>query len=85
MADAQVRVTGRNTLRDARLAQYDPASGVIQMYGCFGVGDTRVINASGEDVTPEREAEVPVLLTFQLAGDTPLISGSEVWPGDDFC
>lgn len=85
-----VIVTGKTTFAQPNLTrnaqQRDQAQ--IEIYGCAGVGDTRIFNSGGDDITPpDRDVSVPLLLSFEseARADTLLLSGSELWAGDDFC
>ncbi|WP_130353705.1 hypothetical protein [Agromyces ramosus] len=64
-------------------------SAAVTTYVCLDVGDVRVVDSSGVDVTPPgRRSRTPIQAQFVSSPNDPselLPSGSESWPGDDFC
>jgi hypothetical protein len=83
-----LRLDGRGRIDSTRLVEYgsDDTSTWISMYACSDVGEVRVIDASGTDVTPQRDERVPVVIDLeQMHGEALLVAGSSKWSGDDFC
>ncbi|MCP2370914.1 hypothetical protein BJ978_001590 [Agromyces terreus] len=84
LGDNDYRIVGRGTLGKATLMERTDST--VHIYGCVGVGTSRVIDGDGKDVTPTgRPQSVPLELTFQIDNGELLLSSSDVWPGDDFC
>lgn len=90
MAAQGLRVTGSNTIDTTSIVssyQHDGTVNVV-IYGCVGVGTTRVLDEDGTDLTPaERDERVPLVLSFESTGSMSrlVLSGSDAWTGDDFC
>ncbi|MFC5788554.1 hypothetical protein ACFPPE_01660 [Agromyces tardus] len=83
-----LRSTGRTTFDTVSLAEYAESEQPprISMYACVDVSGTRLINSAGVDVTPaDRDSRVPVLLSFEGGPGSVLVSGSQLWSGDNFC
>ncbi|GAA1939270.1 hypothetical protein [Agromyces allii] len=84
LAQHEYRVVGRGTIDAPRLMER--SGSVVRIYGCVGVGTTRVLDASGVDITSsERPTTIPLQLSFEAKNDTLLVADSDVWSGDDFC
>ncbi|MFD6054049.1 hypothetical protein [Agromyces sp. NPDC060279] len=88
MARLGYRATGAVELRSIRLVEYvataDPE--IIRAYACIGVGETRIFDSRGTDVTPDdRKADVAVILEFGASEDQVRLVRSEAWDGDTFC
>lgn len=59
---------------------------VVSIYACQDVSATRLMNSSGEDITPvDRDVRVPLVLEFRGTSSAILLSGNQLWSGDDFC
>jgi hypothetical protein len=85
-AELRQHIEGRATFRNPQLVQYQPDTGLVQIYACTDASQTRVIDATGVDVTPERQPEVPFVVTFTVSGDRQLlIEEAEVWDGAGIC
>lgn len=85
-----LRIEGTNTLDTTSLVERSEsaATAFVSIYGCVGVGSTRVIDGSGQDVTPvDRDDRVPVVISLETraADGVTLVAGTEPWSGDDFC
>lgn len=55
---------------------------VVVIYACIDVSETVIVDADGNDVTPERDERVLLEVEFQAAGPEPiqlLIARSELW------
>lgn len=82
---------GTTTYDGMRLVERTEAGGVatVSTYVCLDVTDVRVIDAAGNDVTPaERAPRSPIQAHFESSpGDSTVLlpSGSESWPGEEFC
>lgn len=88
MARLGYTATGAVELRSMRLVEYvatgDPE--LIRAYACIGVGETRIFDSRGTDVTPDdRKAVVAVILEFEATGDQVRLVRSEAWASDTFC
>ena len=80
-----LHVTGEVAFRNARLMQYDGAA-LIQMYACSDMSNARLVDGSGTDVTPERDEQIPLLLSFNAsASDAVELSESELWDRAGIC
>ncbi len=85
---SSLRLTGRGQIDSERLVEHsrDGSTAFVSMYACSDISAVRVVDASGNDVTPERKERVPVQLSFeQQKGEALLVAGSTSWSGDDFC
>jgi len=83
-----LRMTGATGYDIVALVDADLTTGATQTYACLKVGDSRILDADGNDVTVRnRPAVVAVLLTFELdaAGRGLVLGGSETWSGESFC
>lgn len=87
MREKGLHFSGSGTHRPDGLETIDAARSNLAIRMCLGVGDGRIIDADGNDVTPaDRDPETPVLVSFVvLEPQRVLISGSDLWSGDDFC
>lgn len=89
MATQDLRIVGENTFSTKSLIEHAEQNGtaVVSIYACVGVGTTRILDAGGVDFTPaDRDEVVPLVLAFESGQEkTLLLSGSEMWTGDDFC
>ena len=81
---------GSSSFDTVELQQYaddfaSPAS--IVLYLCLDVSQTRVVNANGVDVTPQRPERVPLEVGFETEDRSQalLLTSSESWTGDNFC
>ena len=85
------RSEGTGVFDSATLQQYaDDGAGVaeVSLYLCLDVSAIRIYDSSGLDVTPERDERLPLEVQFANAAEfsAELVqTGSELWPGDDFC
>lgn len=90
LLDLGIRVTGETDFEAKQLQQVidiGDGSARVLLYGCTDVSSTRVINASGKDVTPERQNVLPVEVEV-LFGGSPVVgrvSSTAKWTGDNFC
>jgi hypothetical protein len=86
--DRGLRMTGSTKYEIVELVGADLATGATQTYACLAVGDSKILDADGNDVTvKDRPAVVAVLLTFER-GDVwgeLVLGGSEAWSGESFC
>jgi hypothetical protein len=61
----------------------------VTAYACDDVSNSRLIDASGTDITsPSREDVVPLEVSFQnlhSGSSTLVVEGSDPWSGTDFC
>lgn len=80
------RVSGPITFAKTRLVQYQDGVGLIQIYACSDLSGARLIDGGGNDVTPEREEQVPLMLTFSIERpDSVLLSKSDLWDRPGVC
>ncbi len=90
MSAQGLKVIGANSLDTTSLIEHSEEAGAAQVsiYGCVGVGTTQIVDESGNDLTPaERSNKVPLVLNF-VSAEVPgvlILSGSDLWSGDDFC
>lgn len=74
-----------------KLQQVDAdASGVnVVAYSCLDLTGTRILNASGMDVTPStRQLQLSVQVSFRSSATAPsllLVDSNEPWSGSSFC
>jgi hypothetical protein len=60
--------------------------GEVSVYLCLDSSQSRVIDASNNDVTPSTRVDRwPLLVSFQNSGGRLILSGSETWTGTNFC
>jgi hypothetical protein len=91
LAARKEHISGRSTYSHFTLQDLDQSPlGRVQLvaYACMDVSETRLLDGSGNDVTPDRIEIVPLQLTFTNAtkgSKTFLIDGSDSWSGNDFC
>lgn len=92
LAKSGVHFVGDSTFSDFRLqdlTQSERGSVSLAAYVCDNVGNSRVIDANGTDVTPsDRKDLIPIQVQFRNleAGASRLVvEGSTVWAGRDFC
>ncbi|MET4158468.1 hypothetical protein [Agromyces sp. PvR057] len=84
LSEHHYRVEGRGSLDKPTLMERSDST--VRIYGCIGVGTSRVLDAEGNDITqPDRDSAVPLELTFSWSGDRLLLAGSDVWSGEDYC
>lgn len=82
---SQRRIEGKAELASFALQDYQ-LDGSATAYVCLDVSGTRVVDASGRDVTPpDRRPGQPLLVRFEFTEGELLLSGSEVWQSGDFC
>lgn len=85
------RSEGVSTFDSASLQQYsDDGTGIaeVSIYLCLDVSAVQIFDASNVNVTPERDDRLPLEVQFINAAEysAELVqTGSEQWPGDDFC
>ena len=85
------RSEGSSAFDSAALQQYsDSGDGIaeVSIYLCLDVTAVRILDTSSKDVTPERDDRIPLEVQFKNSAQysSELVqTGSEQWPGDDFC
>jgi hypothetical protein len=84
------RLVGRSSFFDFRLQSLSrdaDGSAVLAAYVCDDVSRTKVVDATGADITPKlRLRIVPLQVRFKTLAPTRfLVEGSEPWSGEDFC
>jgi hypothetical protein len=60
----------------------------ITTYLCLNVGDVRILDLAGGDVTPaDRQDVLPMVISFSATKSSPnlIIESSDVWAGTNFC
>lgn len=82
------RLEGDVSITDFSLQRYDESVGVAEVvaYVCLDVSATRVVDESGADVTPDRQAKVGLEVTF--VGDSTdglKVGSSEQWSDSSYC
>ena len=89
--EAGMHTTGTTTYDNFDLIEQFEVDGVahVSAYVCLDVGDTRVIDAVGADVTPaDRRVRAPLQVSLESNADGAnqlVVAGAEPWSGDDFC
>lgn len=80
------RLEGGMTFTKPRLFQYQDVDDLIQMYACADVSGAQIVNEAGENVTPERQDTIPLLVSFSITATTAvLVSKVEVWDRAGIC
>jgi hypothetical protein len=80
------RTTGDSRFDTVSLERYDRTTEKLSAFLCLDVGNIRILDASGSDVTPaERPSRLPMSIQFALIGSKFLVSQSDTWPGKNFC
>jgi hypothetical protein len=86
MKEAGIHTTGAGEVLAPRLSQSDPMRKELELQLCLGVGDSRFFDAHGTDVTPNRDAATPLVVSLTaVRPDDVVVTGSVLWPGDTFC
>ena len=84
-----LRAVGGPTVTYFELQQFsESAEGAeVVVYVCLDVSETRVVDATGADVTPpDREPTVPLEVEFVSdEANSLLVARSDVWSGSSFC
>ena len=89
--EAGMHTTGTTKYDHFDLMEQFEVDGVahVSAYVCLDVGDTRVIDAVGADVTPaDRRVRAPLQVSLESRADRAnhlVVAGAEPWSGDDFC
>ncbi|WP_448811147.1 hypothetical protein [Agromyces bauzanensis] len=87
--ELEIRAVGQTTLDSFSLVDHrstDDSADVV-IYVCRDVSNVRVLDAAGTDVTPaDRVARTPLVASLTTGGTRNLlVSGVELWSGEDFC
>lgn len=83
--------SGRSLVDRTSLVKANETGGFakVSMYACLDVSGIRVLSEEGKDVTPsDRPERRPLQVDFESDPNDAsrlLPSGTETWPGDDFC
>ncbi|PWC05211.1 hypothetical protein [Agromyces badenianii] len=89
LASHGYRVVGRSTIDTTSLVDRttNGPTTEVTIYGCVGVGTTRVLDSTGRDITPaDRDEKVPLVLVFEGPDKHRLtLAKSDLWTGSDFC
>lgn len=86
MREAGVHITGSGALVDWRLAEIDELRRHLDLELCLSAGDTRIIDAAGNDGTPDRPDVAPLVVSFTVLDSGQVrLDGSETWSGEQFC
>lgn len=84
--DKRLRLAGETVSYGFAAQDVDLTAGAISFYICLDVSASRVLNDSGDDVTPPgRGDKQPVLVDAITQGGRLLIDSHESWSGDNFC
>jgi hypothetical protein len=87
--DLGIHTVGQSTLDSFELVEQTSADGVatVVIYVCRDVSDVRVIDATGNDVTPaDRDERAPLVATLvSEESEHLLVDQVELWAGKDFC
>lgn len=91
LRDSGNHTNGNTRFDNMRLVERSEVGGSaeVSVLLCFDVGDVRILDSTGADVTPaDRPARSPIQAQFESSPGNPtdlLPSGSETWPGESFC
>lgn len=87
MREKGLRFTGAGTFEPKGLEEIDEERRNLGVRMCLGIGDTRLIDASGADITPsDREPVTPTIVSFTTTKSGRIvIKGSDYWSGESFC
>jgi hypothetical protein len=87
MREKGLRFTGAGTFEPKGLAEIDASRRNLALRVCEDIGDTRLIDAEGNDVTAaDRTPITPIIVGFiTTKSGRFVISGSDLWSGEDFC
>ncbi|QAY73001.1 hypothetical protein ET445_06230 [Agromyces protaetiae] len=91
LAARGLRIQGTTSYDSMRLESWHESAGAasLTVYVCLDSSGTRVLDASGNDVTPtDRAARTPLvvgLLSDRTNPRVPRPNESETWRGHDFC
>jgi hypothetical protein len=85
-----LKLQGASRFDTASLQQYRQVEEVakIDVYLCSDVGETRLVDAAGRDVTPPgRPARLPLEIGLETIGTSHrlVLTKSDSWLGNDFC
>ena len=86
----QIRSVGSTQIDSERLQTWSAKDGVatVSFYVCVDVSQVRIIDATGNDVTPaERALRTPIVATVNVSDSTEshVLTGNEPWSGESFC
>lgn len=77
LREAEMTTTGTPEILGAALHSIDASRAGMELDVCLGVGDRRVLDAAGDDVTPNRPDETPLVVRFiAFAPDKLIVTGS---------
>jgi hypothetical protein len=80
----QIHSTGQMSFDSLHIASLGINN--LSTYLCLDSSQSRVIDNAGIDVTPsERVDRWPLLVSFETKNGLLIVSGSETWPGTNFC
>jgi hypothetical protein len=91
MREKGLRSTGATAYDSGRLQSWstDRATGaIVSFYLCIDVEQVRLLDSSGNDVTPaERAPRIPILATIAVRDSMSeaVLVENEPWSGDSFC
>jgi hypothetical protein len=82
--DLQRRSVGATKFDSMTIARLDDA--FLDVYVCLDVGQVRILDQNGADVTVlDRQERLPLQVGFERSGRSLLVARSESWTGDNFC
>ena len=80
------RTEGATVFDSFSLQNYSQGSSYLTAYSCLRLGQIKVFDSFGIDVTPAgRLNDVPIEITFKLVDKKLQINESKVWSGTNFC
>ncbi|QTX05638.1 hypothetical protein [Agromyces archimandritae] len=90
LPDLGVHIQGRTTFYGVKVAEHwqDSDMAHVSAYYCIDSSETRMIDASGADVTGKRAEITPALGEFvSVAPEDPrlVLKETSLWRGDNFC
>ena len=86
LASSGQRVAGAATFDNPRLLQYVDASSLIQIYACSDISAARLLDATGNDITPERDEWIPLMISLSVGTSADVrVAEREVWDRPGIC
>ncbi len=77
LREAGATTTGTPEILDAALRSIDASRAAMELDVCLGIGDRRILDAAGNDVTPNRPDETPLVVkVIAFAPDKLLVTRS---------
>lgn len=86
LKEKRLRVIGNTGILKFIAQSVDLKSGSVSAYACLDLKASRVLNRSGDDVTPkDRPDQYTAIIRFVWQGDRMLLREDNAWSGDSIC